>query len=240
MIRKTRGIVLKNTNYRDNSVISHIYTEEFGMQSFMLRGVRNQKGTVRPSHIMPLNLLELVVYKKENASIQQVKELRCQPLLQSIHFNVMKNSIAMFIAEVLNACLSEEEANPDLFEFLHHFIHILDLEDDRIGNYPIYFLIHLTRYLGFYPKGAYSENQVFNLMEGLYVDEVYFNSECIDPEHSRWWWTILNSSLDEWTSMTISRLIRTNLLNQLLTYYEYHGLHGRIIKSHKVLREVLN
>jgi len=163
MIKKTRGIVLRNTNYRDNSVISHIYTEEFGIQSFILNGVRNQKGNIRPSHIMPLNLLDLVVYKKENTGIHRIKELRCQPILQSIHFDVLKNSVALFVSEILNASLAEEEANPELFHFLDHFIRILDLEDEKIGNYPIYFLIHLTRYLGFYPKGAYTEKQVLNL-----------------------------------------------------------------------------
>ncbi|MBO6517153.1 MAG: DNA repair protein RecO [Bacteroidia bacterium] len=239
MIEKTRGIVLRNTNYRDNSVISHVYTQEFGIQSYMLNGVRNQKGAIRPSHLMPLNLLDLVVYKKPTSSIQRIKELRCNPILTTIHFDVLKNSIALFIAEILNASLSEEEPNPELFQFLEHFIHILDLEDDKIANYPIYFLIHLTRYLGFFPKGTYADQQVFNLKEGMFVDNVYLNTDCVDSDYSEWWWTMLNSSLDEWTSRYIDRDIRNNLLNQLLLYYEHHGLHGRKIKSHKVLREVL-
>jgi DNA repair protein RecO (recombination protein O) len=239
MLEKTRGIVLRNTNYRDNSVISHVYTEEFGMQSLMLRGVRNQKGAIRPSHIMPLNLVDLVIYKKENAQIQQVKELRCNPILQSIHYDVYKNSIALFISEILNATLTEEEANEELYQFLDHFIRILDLENEKIGNYPLYFLIHLTRYLGFYPKGQYHENDVFNLREGLFVNEAYFNMECVDSEHSKLWWTLLNSTLDEWSQQLITRQVRTNLLNQLLNYYEIHGLHGRKIKSHHVLREIL-
>lgn len=239
MIEKARGIVLRNTNYRDNSVISHIYTREFGMQSFLINGVRNQKGAIRPSHLMPLTLLDLVIYKKENANLHRIKELRCAPVLHSIHYDIFKNSISLFVAEILNASLSEEEANEDLFQFLEHFVRILDLEDNKMGNYPIYFLIHLTRYLGFYPKGAYSEQQVFNLQEGLFVDEVYFNAECVDAEHSRWWWSMLNSTLDEWSAHPISRQVRSNLMDQLLSYYERHGLHGRKIKSHQILREVL-
>ena len=48
MLTKTRGIVVRNVNFKDNSVICHIYTEDFGSQQFMLHGVRNQKGNVRP------------------------------------------------------------------------------------------------------------------------------------------------------------------------------------------------
>ncbi len=239
MLEKTRAIVLRNTNYRDNSVISHVYTEQFGTQSIMLRGVRNHKGAIRPSHIMPLNLVDLIIYKKDNAQIHQVKELRCNPILQHMHFDVLKNSVALFMSEILNATLTEEEPNPDLYQFLDHFIRILDLEEESIGNYPLYFLIHLTRYLGFYPKGQYHENDVFNLREGLFVNEGYFNMECIDNEHSKWWWTLLNTNLDEWSNQVITRQTRSNLLNQLLNYYEIHGLHGRKIKSHHVLREIL-
>lgn len=64
MLTKTRGIVVRNVNFKDNSVICHIYTEDFGSQQFMLHGVRNQKGNVRPSHIMPLNLVDLVFLQK--------------------------------------------------------------------------------------------------------------------------------------------------------------------------------
>ncbi len=240
MLTKTRGIVVRNVNFKDNSVICHIYTEDFGSQQFMLHGVRNQKGNVRPSHIMPLNLVDLVFYKKENAGIQQIKELRCNPVLQTVHFNIFKNSVALFMAEIINATVTEEEQNVDLFHFLEQFIQMLDYESDKIGNYPIYFLVHLTRYLGFYPKGQYNENQVFNLNEGLFIDQAYEHINCLSPEMSKTLWQMLHTTTEHLTDIHFPRIIRANLLDQLLYYYEIHGLHGRKIKSHKVLREVLS
>ncbi|MFT5511935.1 MAG: DNA repair protein RecO (recombination protein O) [Bacteroidia bacterium] len=239
MLSKTRGIVVRNTNFKDNSVISHIYTHNFGMQSFMLHGVRNQKGNIRPSHIMSLSLVDLVFYKKENAGIQQVKELRCSPVLQSIHFNILKNSVALFMAEIISATVTEEEQNADLFQFLEQFILMLDLESEKIGNYSIYFLVHLTRYLGFYPKGQYNENQVFNLNEGMFIDQAYEHLNCLSPEMSKSLWQMLHTPTSDLTDIHLPRTVRGNLLDQLLFYYEIHGLHGRKIKSHKVLREVL-
>jgi DNA repair protein RecO (recombination protein O) len=240
MLTKTNGIVIRNVNFKDNSVISHIYTKDYGSQQFMLHGVRNQKGNVRPSHIMPLSLVELVFYKKENAGIQQIKELRCSPVLQTIHFDIMKNSVALFIAEIINATVTEEEQNEDLFQFLEQFIQMLDLESEGIGNYPIYFLVHLTRYLGFNPKGQYNENQVFNLNEGLFIDQAYEHINCLSPEMSKCLWQMLIASTEQLTAIYFPRITRANLLDQLLFYYEIHGLHGRKIKSHKVLREVLS
>ena len=82
---------------------------------------------------MSLSLVDLVFYKKDNAGIQQIKELRCSPVLQTIHFDILKNSVALFIAEIINATVPEEEQNEDLFLFLEQFIQMLDLEDERIG-----------------------------------------------------------------------------------------------------------
>lgn len=240
MLAKTRGIVVRNTNFKDNSVICQVFTQDYGMQSFMLHGVRNQKGAVRPSHIMPLNLLDLVVYKKETSNIQQIKELRCTPPLTSIHFQVLKNSIALFVAETIHATISEEEENGELFQFLENFIRMLDLEDKATGNYPIFFLVHLTRYLGFYPKGAYKEGQIFDLNEGLFLDNTFGVGECMNTKDSRALWEIVHTSTEKLTSLHIARETRSALMDQLLRYYEIHALHGRKIKSHLILREVLS
>lgn len=238
MLEKTRGIVIHHINYRDSSVIAHIYTEHFGRQSYMLHGVRNQRGAIRPSHIMPLSLLEMVVYHKTSSEIQQVRELRCDPVLQSIHFDVFKNSVALFAAEVIGAVIHEEEANPNLFRFLHHFIHILDLENEKVSNYPSYFLLQLSRHLGFYPKGNYTKGSIFNLEEGVFGNKG-LPGTCLSEDESAWWWRIMNSNLDEWSGQKVPAEVRSNLLAHLLRYYEFHALHGRKIKSHLVLKEVL-
>ncbi|MCB9262544.1 MAG: DNA repair protein RecO [Flavobacteriales bacterium] len=238
MLVKTNGIIIKNTNFKDNGVITKIFTSQFGIQSFVLNGVRNQKGAIKPSHIFPLNLVEMVIYRKENANIQHIKELRCHPPLNSLHFNVLKNGIALFISEILNASLTEEEPNEELFLFLQNFIIVLDLESEKLANYPLYFLMHLCRYLGFYPKGIYKEGQLLNLKEGLFVDSGYQNTECIDAKSTLMWRKMMEISLHEWSQTHLSKQTRTTLLDQLLLYYQYHGLHGKAIKSHKVLHEV--
>ena len=43
MIEKTKGIFLRSFKYSDSSVIAHIYTEKFGRQSFIIRGIHSKK-----------------------------------------------------------------------------------------------------------------------------------------------------------------------------------------------------
>ncbi|MCB9240035.1 MAG: DNA repair protein RecO [Flavobacteriales bacterium] len=239
MLRKTQGIVLHNVNYRDNSVISQIYTRDFGRQSYLIHGVRNQRGPIRPSHLMPLNLVDMEVYHNPSKDIQQIKELRCNPILQNIHFDLRKNTIALFVAEVSTAVLHEETAHEDLFQFLHHFIHVLDLEDGAVANYPGYFLMELTKYLGVRPKGEYTDGDVFMLLEGAFVSPQRSHGQALDPVESQWWWKCLSSNLDEWQQTAVPNSVRSALIDHLLLYYDLHGLPGKRIKSHLVLRETL-
>lgn len=237
MIEKTRGIVLKSVNYRDNSVIVHIYSEVFGMQSYLVNGVRNQKGPIRPSHLMPLNLVEMVVYHKENQDLHRIRELKCTPILNEVHFDVVKNSIAMFMTEILDACIHGEEANSELFEFLFHFVQVLDLEHEKLANYPIAFLIRLSRYLGCSPDTNHEPGYLLQIDNGRFAPLEHCHGPTFNRESSAICFDFLKAS--DWHEVTMNRDQRTALLEELIRYYDYHALHGRMIKSHVVLREVL-
>jgi len=65
MLIKTRGIVLQQFKYLDSSLIVKIYTEELGLQSYMVKGSRSKKSTQKPAYFQPLSLIDLVVYHKE-------------------------------------------------------------------------------------------------------------------------------------------------------------------------------
>jgi len=91
MLHKTRGIALKVTNYSESSVVAQIFTEEFGLQSFLINGARKPKAKVRASLLQPLHVLDMVVYHKDNKSLQRIAEARQSPLLQEIPYDIVKN-----------------------------------------------------------------------------------------------------------------------------------------------------
>ena len=88
MLAKTRAIVLRNTNYSESSVISKMYTREFGMRTYLLQGVKKGKSPIRPSMIMPLSLVEMDVYEKATSNLNRVKELKSSPALLNIQDDI--------------------------------------------------------------------------------------------------------------------------------------------------------
>ena len=151
MLYKVRGVVLHHIRYRESSAIVHIYTDQFGRQTFMAHSIRGKKAKFRSNLLQPLTLLELEMYHKEKREIQQLKEIHNYIPYTSIPVDPYKSSQAMFLSEILYKVLREEEPNPDLYDFLEHGLQFLDVADQHTVNFHLLFLVQLTRYLGFYP-----------------------------------------------------------------------------------------
>jgi len=122
-----------------------------GRQAIFVKGAFSKKSEVRAALFQPLHLIEAILHHRINRQMQRVSNVRNYPF-QTIPFDPVKSCIALFIAEVLHKTLKEEDANPELFDFLFHAIQTLDLNDRGTANFHLIFLIHYSRYLGFYLK----------------------------------------------------------------------------------------
>ncbi|MFC0185163.1 DNA repair protein RecO [Pseudarcicella hirudinis] len=149
MLRKTKGIVINYIRYRETSIIVKIFTEEFGIQTFIENGVRSAKSKNKIALFQPLTLLDLVVYHKEGKDLHRISELKCLIPFQTLPFNIYKSSIALFITEILGKCMKEETGNISLFRFLLNSILWLDAAEDDFENFHLQFLIKLASFLGF-------------------------------------------------------------------------------------------
>ncbi|MEQ9443853.1 MAG: DNA repair protein RecO [Cyclobacteriaceae bacterium] len=230
MLHKTRGIVLNFIKYRETSIVTRIYTEEFGLQSYIVNGVRgsNKKSKSKISFFQPLTLLDLVVYYKKTAGLNRISEIKCLEPYQSIPYNFRKSSIALFITEVLNKCLKEEEGNTPQFEFLRYSLQMFDHLEEHYENFHLQLMLKFSRYLGFAPASA---DDVF--------DEVYefVGKPTISEQEQQ----VLNLLLQNpYTSpVKTTNATRRFLLDDLIKYYQMHvGGFGEL-KSLVVLREVL-
>ena len=101
MLHKTRGIVLRSVDYSDSSIIAKIYTEQFGIQSYLIKGAKRKNASIKASLFQSLTLLELVVYKKEQKTLQILKEAGVEIHFNSISNNPAKTSILFFLNEIL-------------------------------------------------------------------------------------------------------------------------------------------
>lgn len=240
MLYKTRGIVFKVTDYSESSVVVQIFTEKFGLQSYLINGVKKPKAKIRLSSLQPLHLLEMIVYHKTNGNIQRVSELRHLPVFQSIPYDIAKSSITMFLNEVLYKSLRQHEPDEVLFEFLFHAIEILDSLNAGLANFHLYFLLRLTRFLGFYPdRTSASPAAWFDLKDGNYSKAQPPHALIVEPPLTALWTSILNSNFDNLQSLHISGADRKALLEKILTYYQLHVEGFGQVKSMGVLEEVL-
>ncbi|HLG02782.1 MAG TPA: DNA repair protein RecO, partial [Bacteroidia bacterium] len=135
MICTTRGIVFHTVPYSDSRVVSKIYTEDFGLQSFIIRVSRAKGGKIKSNLLQPLTQIELVINNRENRTLQTVREISCNYLYQQIADDIIKTSIALFLSEILYKSIKEEEANRPLFTFISGSLKILDLQQDGVANF---------------------------------------------------------------------------------------------------------
>ena len=235
MLIKTRGVVFHTIKYSESSIITKIYTESLGLQSYIVNGIRVSGSKNKASLFQPFNILELEVYKREHKAINRLREFKIGYIFRSLPFNIVKGSLALFLVEVLNAVFREEERNRELYQFIEESIILLDKEEAVDSNFHLRFLLQLTRHLGFFPGGAYEASlPYFDLVEGCYVTEQPPHTFYLKPPESQ----VLSACLSEDTPLLISSKVRKNLLAGLLQYYELHVANFKAIKSHKVLEEV--
>lgn len=241
MLHKTSGIILHTTNYSDTSLIVKMYTQHFGLQTYMITGVRSKRSKNKASLFQPLAQVDLEVKNSERSSLQRVSELNIHYHYTSIPYDIIKSSIALFINEIMVKSLKESHPDEALFFFLKNSLTILDLQQDNCANFHVCFLVGLSRCLGFYPQGQYSQSTpVMDLREGRFIDHYPSHPDYLDPAQSRLFYSLMNTGFDSLTSLQISRAERRQLLNTLILYYQLHISAFSSIKSLEILEEVIS
>ena len=241
MLHNTRGIVFHQVKYSETSMIVRIYTELFGLQSYLIRGIRSKKSKIKPALLQHLSLLDLIVYHKEKKDIQNIKEVKIAYPYKTIPYEIKKSSVAVFLNEVLYKVIREQEANPELFAFLFNSLQILDLREKGISDFYLIFLIRLTKYLGFFPKNNFSvQNCNFNLEEGLFNSNKEPKELIVNRPYSEYLSNLTESTYENSAELKILPQHRSKLLEVILNYYQLHIPVIMNIKSHHVLQTVLN
>jgi DNA repair protein RecO (recombination protein O) len=239
MLQTTRGIVFQQLKYGESSIIVRIYTESLGLQSYMIRGFRRKSSRIRPAHLQHLTLVELEVNQRDNKSLQHLKELRVVFPYSTLPFDVKKSAVAVFLNEILNKTIREEEANPGLFRFLESSFQFLDTMTGSISLFHHAFLIRLSKFLGFFPKDNYTpERSGFNLLEGEFTSGTGPKNTIAPPDIGKSLHRLLNLDFERMGTLRLKSSVRQELLEMLLNYYRHHVPGLTSIKSAEILKEV--
>ncbi len=238
---KLKAIALYSMKYKENSAIVHLYTNAFGRQSYLVNGIRGAKSKGSAALFHPLFLLDIEAYKRPKVELQRLKEFQLAVPLQNIPFSITKSTLALFISELLNKLIREEEPNSELFEFLYHSVLMLDELNEGVANFHLHFLTQLSKYVGFYPHSD-------GYMEGSYFDMKTGEFSVIRPKHPQFFSAENSSLLNRLISLPVSELgqvelnrhQRRSFLNSMLDFYGYHFENLSPIRSLQVMNEVFD
>ncbi|SDR79630.1 DNA replication and repair protein RecO [Formosa sp. Hel1_31_208] len=239
MLIKTKAIVLSKIKYRDNDLIVKCFTSNRGAVSYLLRGVlKNRKGSSKVAYFQLLSQLEIEENYRENQTLQTIKDVRLDYRYSTLHTNILKSSIVMFLAEVLSSVLREEEANQQLYNYLETTLRWLDVKDD-FSNFHLLFLLNLTRHLGFYPDTTAIESLYFNLNNGAFQskkEDIY----SVSGENLITLKKLLGINFDDLEYVKLSAKQRQSFLAMLLLYFELHLGSFKKPKSLQIFNQVFN
>ena len=246
MTHKTKGIVLKTIKYGETSLVVTVFTELFGVQTYMVNGVRTSKrGGSKAALFQPAAILDMEVYHNDLKAMQRIKESSWAVMYKNIMSEVLRNSIALYMVELLYRSLKQPEQNSDLFYFCEDAFILLDTSGNQVAaNYPLYFSLHLSHFFGFkineeLPDSA--TNELFlDLIEGNFTGEQPVHPHFLTGENALITAELLKvMQVPELQQIKLSSAKRRELLWKYHDYYALHIQDFGTMKTLQVLHEVL-
>ncbi|HLS93938.1 DNA replication and repair protein RecO [Sphingobacterium allocomposti] len=239
MLHKTRGVALKTTNFSENSVVAHIFTETFGMQSYLVQGAKKSRAKISANLFQPLHPLDMVVYHKANNGLQRIKEVHQIPVLHHIPLDITKSALAIFLNEVLYKVLRQQSPDPALFNFIQQSVIWMDQTTTKLTNFHLVFLVRLSRFLGFLPLQAATRTlPFFNLLDGVFCNTLPSHSHILQEPHTSLFQQLLKANFEDSAEIKMGKEDRKYLLEKILEFYKLHTEAFGSVHSLYVLEEI--
>ena len=245
MLQTTQGIVLRAVKYGESSLVCTVFTRTYGVQSFMVQGVRSSgKGrSSRAGLLQPGTLLDLVIYHKQQQSLQRIREFSPFYIYQHLQEHIVRNSIALFSLELLLRLLPTEAPAPELFDFTVSYFQQLDeLPVQQVANFPLYFLIQCSRFLGYEIHGAYTpETPHLSLHDGAFTAHAPAILPIVADEDTAALAGLLGArDFSQLHNTEMNAGMRGRLLDWYLQFLQRHTEHMGVIRSLEVLHAILH
>ena len=244
MTHKSKAVILRTVKYGESSLVVTMFTELFGIQSYMVKGVRSgsKSAAGKISFFQPAALLDLEVYHNPLKTLQYIKEYRWAHIYTSLYYDVLKNAIATYIVEMVLHTINEEEAGPDFFELIESYLIFIDSHaTTELLNIPLVFSLQLAAILGFRFQGQYSsDTPILDLHEGRYTAQNPAHGFFMDPETAEINTRLMRvRQLEAAKDVQINNIIRRSLLKCYQQFFSLHLESYREAKSYQILRTVL-
>ncbi|WP_031426991.1 DNA repair protein RecO [Flavimarina sp. Hel_I_48] len=238
MLVTTPAIVISALKYGEADLIAKCYTRSDGLKSYLLRRIlKSKKGNLRTAMFQPAMQLEIVANHKNKGTLESIREAKVLHPYQSLHTDITKTSIVLFLSEIIRSSVMEEEENLPLYHFLEHAFLWLD-HQERAANFHLLFLLELTKYLGFYPDSSHMDKEQFNLQTGQF--EAHPDVYSISPANLSLLKELLKTKFDTLHTLKLNQQSRAAFMDMLLDYYHLHIQGFKKPKSLSVLTNLFN
>jgi DNA repair protein RecO (recombination protein O) len=235
----TNAIVLSSLKYGDTSLIVKCYTQEEGVKTYLIRGVlKPKKSGLKAAYFQPLTQLRIVANHNSKNTLNSIKEVQVIHPYRTFHTDIVKQSVVLFLSEVLSNSIQEEEQNLALYEYLETAFIWLDVHD-RVANFHLLFLLNLSGFLGFYPDTSDKNKKGFDLLEGVFSDNIH-EKNVISKNDFYQFKKLLGIIFDTLEKVTYSKEERQLVLKVIIQYFKLHLDSFRNPKSLQVLETVFS
>lgn len=232
---KTKAIVISALKYQEKSLIVKCFTQSDGLKSYFVRNAFSSgKTSQKIAYFQPLTILEIDASHKNKGALEHFKEVKIAVPFQSLHSDLVKSTIVMFVSEVLHHSIHEEEKNEPLFSFIETALQWLD-NHDEIANFHLILMLEITKYLGFFPDVTEIELPLFELTEGVFCLLPAANS--LTQHETQLFKKLLALKFDN-SPKTFHVTERQLLLKILIEYYTLHLDGFKKPKSLDVLKDI--
>lgn len=244
MLHNTRGIILRSVKYGETSLVTTVFTETYGIQAYMVQGVRSAKQSKnRAGLLQPAMLADIIADHQPQKNLQRLREFPPAYIYKTVQENIIKNSIAVFCSEILLRLLPEQAPQPELFnEAFDFFIQLDNTPVSNVANYPLYFVVLCSRYLGYDIGGAFSEDTPYvDIHSGGFTAFPPSRPPYLSIYEARALGDIIQAiDYNTLANISMSASDRLHITEWYIAFLQQHTQHMGAIKSLSVLHAVLH
>lgn len=230
---KSRAITLTYIKQGESSIISKIFTEKHGLQSFIIKGVRSKRAKKKLGLFQPLQLVDINATLIPKKGLQYLAEITIIETISTDKINMNKNFLAIFIAEISSKVLQENEQNSGLFKFVWEIKQKLYNANTIDENFALLFMLNLSKYLGFFPSTENINAPFFNLETGEFSGKAFNLNIYLTEEKT----TILKHLLLG-KKINIPQELKSELLKDIMQYFRLHHYNLSNISSHLIIESL--
>jgi len=241
MLQAVQALILKVIKYGETSIIVQAFTVEYGLRSFIAKGVRQSKYAHKAAILKPLGIVEMQVYHKPLSEIDLIKEMKWYYVYLTMYSDPFKQATAMVLSEWLLHILKSVAEPSILFHFIQDKLILFDKTKENYQVFILGFMYEMMIYLGVQPAfKKVSMPMYFDMRAGVFCEEMPLHFDVLDISEANLLEQLMRYNTESIIQVSIPSDQQSILLDILLRYYRLHVHDFGILQSVAIYKKLIN